>query len=87
LPSNRLVIPAAITAGVILIIVAAIYWIEPAKSLPFPGFLGHEAGSATRHIKHGIAAFLLGIACFVFAWFRSGPKRVGLDANSSGQSS
>jgi hypothetical protein len=27
------------------------------------------------HIKHGIASFLLGIACFVFAWFRTGPRR------------
>jgi hypothetical protein len=26
-------------------------------------------------VKHGIAAFLLGIACFVFAWFQSGPRR------------
>jgi hypothetical protein len=26
-------------------------------------------------VKHGIAAFLLGLACFAFAWFRSGPKR------------
>jgi hypothetical protein len=28
-----------------------------------------------HHYKHGIAAFLLGIACLVFAWFQSGPKR------------
>jgi 1,4-dihydroxy-2-naphthoate octaprenyltransferase len=26
-------------------------------------------------VKHGIAAFLVGLACFVFAWFRTGPKR------------
>jgi len=26
-------------------------------------------------VKHGIAAFLLGLACFAFAWFKSGPKR------------
>ncbi|MGH3073731.1 MAG: hypothetical protein ACRDQC_02320 [Gaiellales bacterium] len=87
MPSDRVLIPAAIAAGVILIIVAAIYWIEPAKSLPFPNFLGHEAGVTTHHIKHGIAAFLLGIACFIFAWFRSGPKRAGLDANTYGRSS
>lgn len=71
---NRMLVPAAILAGALLIIVAVIYWIEPAKSLPFPDFLGHEAGSNTVHIKHGIGAFLLGIACFVFAWFQSGPK-------------
>lgn len=72
---NRILVPAAIVVGALLIVVAIIYWIEPAKSLPFPDFLGHEAGSSTVHIKHGIAAFLLGIACFVFAWFQSGPKR------------
>lgn len=72
---NRILVAAAIVAGVFLIAVAIIYWVEPAKSLPFPDFLGHEAGSDTIHIKHGIAALLLGIACFVFAWFQSGPKR------------
>ena len=72
--SNRILVPAAIVAGVGLIVVAIIYWVEPAKSLPFPDFLGHQDGSNTIHIKHGIAALLLGIACFVFAWFRSGPK-------------
>jgi ammonia channel protein AmtB len=82
LPSNRVLIPAAIIAGVGLIIVAIIYWVEPAKSLPFPDFLGHQAGSNTVHIKHGIAAILLGIACFVFAWFRSGPKHGQLTAGA-----
>jgi hypothetical protein len=72
---DRILVPAAIVVGALLIIVAVIYWLEPAKSLPFPDFLGHQAGSSTIHIKHGIAAFLLGIACFVFAWFQSGPKQ------------
>jgi ammonia channel protein AmtB len=75
LSSNRALIVAAVIAGVALIVVAIIYWVEPAKSLPFPDFLGHQAGSDAVHVKHGIAAFLLGVACFVFAWFRSGPKR------------
>jgi uncharacterized membrane protein HdeD (DUF308 family) len=74
-PSSRFWTPAAIVVGVILIIVAVIYFVEPAKSLPFPNFLGHESGSTHHHIKHGIAALLLGIACFVFAWFQSGPDR------------
>ena len=46
---------------------------EPAKSLP--GFFpGHQAGSSHHHVKHGIAAFLLGLACLVFAWFQTGPE-------------
>jgi hypothetical protein len=73
-PSNRLLIPAAVVVGIVLVIVGIIYFAEPAKSLPFPNALGHESGSTHHHIKHGIAAVLLGIGCFVFAWFQSGPR-------------
>jgi hypothetical protein len=72
--SDRLLVVLAVVAGIVLVAIAIVYWAEPAKSLP--GFFpGHQAGSNHHHTKHGIAAFLLGIACFVFAWFRSGPKR------------
>ena len=61
--------------GIALIVAAAIYWVEPASSLP--SFLpGHDAHSSTHHVKHGIAAFLLGLAVLAFAWFQSGaPKQ------------
>ena len=59
--------------GVTLIAIAVFYWVEPAKSLP-SFFPGHQAGSSKHHAKHGIAAFLLGLACLVFAWFRSAPQ-------------
>ena len=26
-------------------------------------------------MKHGIAAFLVGLACLAFAWFNTGPKK------------
>jgi hypothetical protein len=72
--NDRLLVALAILVGLILIVIAVIYWAEPAKSLP--GFFpGHQAGSGHHHAKHGIAAFLVGLACFAFAWFRSGPKR------------
>jgi hypothetical protein len=72
--NDRALAAAAVVVGIALIVVAVIYWIEPAKSLP--GFFpGQEAGSNHHHVKHGIAAFLLGVACLVFAWFRTGPKR------------
>jgi hypothetical protein len=72
--NDRLLVTLALILGTILIIVAIVYWVEPAKSLP--GFFpGHKAGSNHHHVKHGIAAFLVGLACFAFAWFRSGPKR------------
>jgi len=72
--NDRLLVAGAVVLGIILIAVAIVYWAEPAKSLP--GFFpGHQAGSGHHHTKHGIAAFLLGLACLAFAWFRSGPKR------------
>jgi hypothetical protein len=72
--NDRLLVALAVLAGIVLIVIAAVYWAEPAKSLP--GFFpGHQAGSGHHHVKHGIAAFLVGLAALVFAWFRSGPKR------------
>jgi 1,4-dihydroxy-2-naphthoate octaprenyltransferase len=74
--NDRLLAIAAVILGIVLIAIAVTYWVEPARSLP--GFFpGHTAGSSHHHTKHGIAAFLLGIACFVFAWFRTGPSRAG----------
>jgi hypothetical protein len=73
LNSRPVVIGAAIL-GIVLIVIAFIYWAEPAKSLP-SFFPGHEAGSGHHHVKHGIASFLLGCALLVFAWFQTGPKR------------
>lgn len=69
----------AIAAGIVLIAIAAVYWAEPAKSLPsfFPGY---QAGSAHHHVKHGIAAFLVGLAAFVFAWFNTGQKKTPASA-------
>lgn len=72
--NDRVLTLAAVVVGTILIVIAIVYWAEPAKSLP-SFFPGHQSGSDHHHVKHGIAAFLVGIACFVFAWFRSGPKR------------
>ncbi len=71
--SRRLLTILAIVAGIILLIIAAVYFTQPASSLP-AFFPGHVATTTTQvHIKHGIAAALLGVACFVFAWFNSAP--------------
>jgi len=73
MPSRRLLATAALVVGLALIAVAVVYWAEPAKSLP--GFFpGHQAGSGHHHTKHGIAAFLVGLAVLAFAWFQSGSK-------------
>jgi len=70
---RSLIIPAII-AGIVFLVIAVVYWVDTADALP-SFFPGHEAGSAHHHVKHGIAAFVLALGCFVFAWFQSGPSR------------
>jgi len=70
--NKNLIIPAVLL-GLVLIVIAIIYWTNTAGDLP-SFFPGHKAGSSTHHVKHGIAAFLLGVACLVFAWFQTGPS-------------
>ena len=72
--NKRILVPLAIVVGVLLVLLGLVYFVEPAKSLP--GFLpGHEAGSAHHHVKHGIAALFVGLACLVYAWFNTGKKQ------------
>jgi hypothetical protein len=68
---RNLIVPA-IVLGVVLLVVAIIYFVEPAKSLP-SFFPGHVAGSTHHHVKHGIAALVVSLGCFIFAWFQTGP--------------
>lgn len=64
----------AVVLGIALIALAVLYWVEPASSLP--SFIpGHEAGSARYHVKHGIAAFFVGVALLIYAWFQTGGDR------------
>ena len=72
--NDRLLVIIAVIAGIALIAIGIVYFVEPADSLP-SFFPGHQAGSDHHHVKHGIAAVLLGCACLVFAWFRSAPKK------------
>jgi hypothetical protein len=73
---NRQLIIPAISVGVVLIVIAIVYWVNTADALP-SFFPGHEAGSSHHHIKHGLAAFILGIGAFIFAWFQTGPASTG----------
>ena len=46
--------------GVVLLVVAAVYFLVPADQLP--GFFpGHEAGVTRLHYKHGIVAGVVGV--------------------------
>ena len=72
MPSNRSLVIAAMLAGIVLVIIAVVYFADSAADLP--SFLpGHQAGSAHHHVKHGIAALIVGLGAFVFAWFQTGP--------------
>jgi uncharacterized membrane protein HdeD (DUF308 family) len=73
---RKLIVPAVVL-GVVLVIVAIIYFVEPAHSLPsfFPGHVSALDSEANHHhTKHGIAALVVALACFAFAWFQSGPR-------------
>ena len=50
--------------GVALLVVAAVYFLVPADSLP-PFFPGHEAGLARVRVKHGIATGVVGLVCLI----------------------
>jgi hypothetical protein len=46
--------------GVVLLVVAGVYFLIPADQLP--GFFpGHQAGVTVVHTKHGIAAAVVGV--------------------------
>ena len=70
---RRSLIAPAVLLGVLLLVVAVIYFVDTASSLP-SFFPGHEAGSNHHHIKHGIASFLVGVAALVYVWFQTGPR-------------
>jgi hypothetical protein len=69
----RVLMVLLIIAGVALVALAIYYWVTPAGSLP-SFFPGHLVGSAHKHVKHGVAALLLGIVCFLGAWMLSGRR-------------
>ena len=73
---RKLIIPA-IVLGVVLVVVAIVYFVTPEHSLPsfFPGHASASSAEANHHhTKHGIAALVVAFACFAFAWFASGPS-------------
>jgi hypothetical protein len=75
--NSRAVVVLAVVVGAVLLVVSGIYFAEPAHSLPsfFPGHAGANSSEfAHHHTKHGIAALVVGLGCFVFAWFATGPR-------------
>ena len=54
--------------GVALLVVAAVYFLMPANSLPsfFPGF---DADLTRMRYKHGIISAVLGVVALAIGWF------------------
>lgn len=77
--ASRVIVVLAVLAGLLLLVVAGIYFADKAESLP-SFFPGHQAGSTAHHVKHGIAAIVVAVALFVFAWFASGPRKAAAGA-------
>jgi hypothetical protein len=59
---------AATVLGLILAVVAIVYFVVPAESLPafFPGF---EAGSPRVHVKHGVVSAVAAVVLFGIGWW------------------
>ena len=68
----QLILPA-VALGILFLAIAIVYWVDSASSLP-SFFPGHESGSSHHHVKHGIAAAIVALGCFVFAWFQTGGR-------------
>jgi hypothetical protein len=77
--TSKAIVAASVIAGVALLVVAGIYFADTASALP-SFFPGHQAGSSTHHVKHGLAAVVVALALFAFAWFSTGPRKTGAGA-------
>lgn len=80
MPSSARLLPSYVTAllaivGIALLVVAVVYFAEPAGSLP-SFFPGHLAGSTHHHTTHGLAALIVGLIGVAGAWMSSGRKKV-----------
>jgi hypothetical protein len=54
--------------GVVLLVVAGVYFLMPADQLP-SFFPGHEAGVTRVHTKHGIVAGVAGLILLGTGWW------------------
>lgn len=65
---------ALIVLALLFLVVAVVYFVVPAGSLPtfFPGF---EPGSTRVHTKHGVVAVVIAIVLLGAGWFaRRSPR-------------
>ena len=54
--------------GIILIVIAVVYFVTPADHLP-SFFPGHAAGVTRVHMKHGVLSGVIGVVLLAIGWF------------------
>jgi len=57
--------------GIAAVVLALVYFTMPADRLPLPDVLGHDPSLHVTHVKHGIAALVVGLGCLFLAWRQS----------------
>ncbi len=70
---NKILVIGSVILGILFLALSFVYFTTPAGSLPsfIPGF---EPGIVSTHVKHSVACFILSLALFIFAWFKSAKK-------------
>ena len=67
--SRRLspIVILAVLAGIVLVVVAVMYFAVGANDLP-SFFPGHTSKGSGTHPKRGVAAAIVAVVCFAYAW-------------------
>jgi hypothetical protein len=60
-------------AGILLIVVAVVYFVVSASSLPV-WWPGYDPTLSRMHYKHGAGALVVGAGLLAYVWFRSRGK-------------
>lgn len=73
MPRQRVWAAVLVVLGLLLIVAAVVYFVQPANGLPgfFPGY---DSGLARHHTTHGIVALLLGLVCLGGGWMLTGRR-------------
>jgi hypothetical protein len=63
-----------VVVALLFVVAGVLYMTKTAANLP-AFFPGHQAGSAHKHTKHGLAMFGLAVISVIGAWFSTAPER------------
>lgn len=71
--NKKIITILALIAGFVFVVLAIIYFVNPASSLPtfIPGY---DPNLSRHHFTHGALCLFLGFGAFAYVWFNSGKK-------------